>query len=65
MNFAQPTSFRCSIAVAAVCLSFAPLVAQGTLADYQRAHDLRAKSADLVVNTPGSVTRTTSGIRNQ
>ena len=27
--------------------------AQGTLADYQRAHELRTKSLDLVVNTPG------------
>src|ERR1700723_1245865 len=27
--------------------------AQGTLADYQRAHELRARSLDLVVNTPG------------
>jgi dipeptidyl aminopeptidase/acylaminoacyl peptidase len=29
------------------------LPAQGTLADYQRAHDLQAKARDLVVNTPG------------
>ena len=27
--------------------------AQGTLADYQRAHELRTRSLDLVVNTPG------------
>ena len=29
------------------------LHAQGTLADYQRAHDLQARARDLVVNTPG------------
>ena len=27
--------------------------AQGTLADYQRAHDLQAKARDLVINEPG------------
>ena len=39
------------------CLPSLPcsaLAAQGTLADYQRAHDLRNKSRDLVVNTPGA-----------
>ena len=30
--------------------------AQGTLADYERAHQLRAKSLDLVVGTPGTAT---------
>jgi dipeptidyl aminopeptidase/acylaminoacyl peptidase len=41
----------------AFCLfSLAPILhAQGTLADYQRAHDLRLKSRDLVVNTPGAM----------
>ena len=29
------------------------LYAQGTLADYQRAHDLQAKARDLVLNEPG------------
>jgi hypothetical protein len=31
----------------------ATLHAQGTLADYQRAHDLQEKARDLVVNVPG------------
>lgn len=31
----------------------ATLHAQGTLADYQRGHDLQAKARDLVVNIPG------------
>jgi dipeptidyl aminopeptidase/acylaminoacyl peptidase len=44
----------CVAAVAAFWISSAVCThAQGTLADYQRAHDLRAKSADLVVDTPG------------
>src|SRR5579862_3692998 len=30
--------------------------AQGTLADYQRAHDLQAKARGLVVNAPGPIT---------
>jgi dipeptidyl aminopeptidase/acylaminoacyl peptidase len=34
-------------------LSTSALSAQGTLADYQRAHDLRARAFDLVVNVPG------------
>ena len=34
-------------------LSFSALYAQGTLADYQRAHDLSAQAFDLVVNVPG------------
>ncbi len=40
------------------CLLFlvSSLHAQGTLADYQRAHDLRSKARDLVVNTPGPAT---------
>lgn len=43
-----------SLVIVAVCLAFCPLLrAQGTLADYQRAHDLRAKAFDLVVNVPG------------
>ena len=37
-------------------LCLVPLHAQGTLADYQRAHELRVKARDLVVNTPGAVT---------
>ena len=45
------------VAVTALCFLFSvPLVhAQGTLADYQRAHDLRAKAEGLVVNTPGQM----------
>ena len=57
MTIAMRIFPRCSIAAAAVCLlSTVPVVAQGTLADYQRAHDLRTKSRDLVVNTPGPAT---------
>jgi dipeptidyl aminopeptidase/acylaminoacyl peptidase len=58
MTFAQRTHPRYSGAVAAICvLSFVSLApAQGTLADYQRAHDLRTKARDLVVNTPGAAT---------
>ncbi len=33
-----------------------PAFAQGTLADYQRAQDLRAKARGLVVNEPGAMT---------
>lgn len=56
MNLAMRTSARCPGAVVAVCfLSLVSFVhAQGTLADYQRGHDLRAKARDLVVNTPGT-----------
>ena len=32
------------------------LLAQGTLADYQRAQGLQAKARNLVVNTPGAIT---------
>src|ERR1035437_272216 len=58
MTFAMRTSPRCSVAAAAICLlSFVSFLhAQGTLADYQRAHDLRVKARDLVVNTPGAAT---------
>ncbi len=42
-------------AVAALWLGGAGLaVAQGTMADYQRGHALRAKARDLVVHTPGA-----------
>jgi dipeptidyl aminopeptidase/acylaminoacyl peptidase len=58
MPFAMRTPYRCSGAAVAICLlslvSLAP--AQGTLADYQRAHDLRTKARDLVVNTPRAAT---------
>jgi dipeptidyl aminopeptidase/acylaminoacyl peptidase len=48
------TSSRCSLVVVLACLiPCLPLRGQGTLDDYQRAHDLRAKAADLVVNVPG------------
>src|ERR1700760_1310047 len=55
MPFAVRVRTRHSMVAAAVCVaSFAPFLhAQGTLADYQRGHDLRAKSRDLVVNVPG------------
>jgi len=51
-------SLHLRLAASAVCLLPVALAsrAQGTLADYQRAHDLRMKSRDLVVNTPGAVT---------
>jgi dipeptidyl aminopeptidase/acylaminoacyl peptidase len=41
------------LALAACLLSLSSLHAQGTLADYQRAHDLAPKAFDLVVNVPG------------
>jgi dienelactone hydrolase len=57
MFFATRTSsYRC-LALAAFCLLPSVFLhAQGTLADYQRAHDLRVKSRDLVVGTPGAIT---------
>ena len=43
------------LAVATFCLSsVVHISAQGTFADYQRAHELRARAVDLVVNTPGA-----------
>ncbi len=43
-------------AVAIYTVAFAPgLLAQGTLADYQRGHDLQSKARGLVVNTPGQM----------
>jgi dipeptidyl aminopeptidase/acylaminoacyl peptidase len=57
MTFAMLTfSCRCGAVAACCLLSLIPLHAQGTLADYQRAHDLRVKARDLVVGTPGAVT---------
>ena len=58
MTFAMRIFPRSLGAAAALCLLFfAPSChAQGTLADYQRAHDLRIKARDLVVNTPGPAT---------
>src|ERR1700723_427450 len=48
------TSSSYSLMVVLACLlPCAPLYGQGTLADYQRAQDLRAKATDLVVNVPG------------
>ncbi|HXE08158.1 MAG TPA: DPP IV N-terminal domain-containing protein [Acidobacteriaceae bacterium] len=54
MSLAMRTALRSAgiATLSAVCLT-ATAYAQGTLADYQRAHDLRAKSRDLVVGTPG------------
>src|ERR1035437_9444809 len=56
MTFAMRTSpHYCGVAAAICVLSFATFLhAQGTLADYQRAHDLRVKARDLVVNAPGA-----------
>ena len=59
MTFAMRISIPYSGAAATfVCLLslVSTLHAQGTLADYQRAHDLRSKARDLVVNTPGAAT---------
>ncbi|MGD0890492.1 MAG: DPP IV N-terminal domain-containing protein [Terracidiphilus sp.] len=56
MTFPTRRVLAASLAASLACLLVAPsLRAQGTLADYQRAHDLRAKVRDLVVNTPGAV----------
>ena len=45
------------LSVAALCTLTASAVwAQGTLADYQRAQDLRTKARGLVVNEPGAAT---------
>lgn len=47
-------SSRCSLAAVIVCLlAGVPVFGQGTLADYQRASELRAKAWDLVVDVPG------------
>ena len=58
MSFSIRRSPRYPVAAAAIALiSFVSLLhAQGTLADYQRAHDLRVRARDLVVNTPGAAT---------
>ena len=55
MTFAVRISSLRGLAIATISLVFvAPaLDAQGTLADYQRAHELRTKARDLVVGTPG------------
>jgi dienelactone hydrolase len=58
MIFAKRTSPRSFLIAAALCSAVVPvslLRAQGTLVDYQRAHDLRAKARDLVVGTPGAM----------
>ncbi len=48
---------RLSILQFFTLLSLSPaLLAQGTLADYQRAQGLQAKARNLVVNTPGTIT---------
>jgi len=57
MIFSKRTSLATCLSAFVPLFFFASLLnAQGTLADYQRAHDLRTKVRDLVVNTPGSVT---------
>ena len=58
MTFAvriSPLRFLAATTLCLVSIVPAALHAQGTLADYQRAHELRAKSRDLVVGTPGPV----------
>ncbi len=48
------TSSAVWLSIGAICLLSIPsLNAQGTLADYQRAHDLQDKAFGLVVNVPG------------
>ncbi len=49
-------SLRHLAAVAFCSISIGSAVGQGTLADYQRAHDLQAKARPLVVDTPGPAT---------
>ena len=57
MTFATRTPCLLVFPVAAsVLLLLSPANGQGTLADYQRGHDLRVKARDLVVNTPGAMT---------
>jgi hypothetical protein len=46
-------TFKRYVVAAAICALSA--VAQGTLADYQRAQGLQAKARDLVVNAPGAI----------
>lgn len=58
MSFEMRTSPLHYFAAMTICaLSFTPnIYGQGTLADYQRAHELQAKARNLVVNTPGAIT---------
>jgi dipeptidyl aminopeptidase/acylaminoacyl peptidase len=49
----NPSPSSLLLGVLACTLSQSVLHAQGTLADYQRAHDLRDKAFDLIVNVPG------------
>ncbi len=47
----------CFVTIGASILAACPiLLAQGTLADYQRARELQAKARGLVVNSPGPIT---------
>ena len=46
-------SLRSFVTVAVCTVSCSSIAAQGTLEDYQRAHDLNAKAFELVVNVPG------------
>jgi dienelactone hydrolase len=57
MNFkCRPASdFTAGLMAALLCLP-AGLLAQGTLADYERAQGLQAKARGLVVNAPGPIT---------
>ncbi len=56
MNIILRASALRAVAPAVLCVcSFLPVYGQGTLADYQRAHALRERVLDLVVNTPGPV----------
>jgi dipeptidyl aminopeptidase/acylaminoacyl peptidase len=58
MTFSTPGLKPFFHATLALCtLSLVPnLLAQGTLADYQRGHALQSSARDLVVNTPGAMT---------
>ena len=52
MKLSVPTSAARAFALLGLCAGLA--LAQGTLADYQRAQGLQAKSRGLVVNVPGT-----------
>jgi dipeptidyl aminopeptidase/acylaminoacyl peptidase len=50
----KPASSFAAAALFTIALASGPVLAQGTLADYQRAQGLQAKARGLVVNDPGS-----------
>src|SRR6185312_6684688 len=47
------TTRRCFSLILLLAFAAPAVYAQGTLADYQRAHDLQDKAKDLVINEPG------------